>query len=619
MVMLWLKIRRLLRRVFKPLTLHYWRIRNHRYSVAVEAQKLLPAPFDTAGFEFAARESAFSAEEPVQEGWESVFSKLDAKVSEKRFNSIGAFEMTGYSLYDVHSAFAGIDQDFYAGVAHRANEAVNSLSDLAKKLRPDTLAEKIHAAFHGVSDAEIDSLKGSVAEAMVYRHLQEAGLEPVWGDHNQKGWDLILGGHEVNVKLYKDYWNLSGHFSNHDTPVVVPGDMAHLPADTLHFNSITGAGLDHVQSALETGNAHVIADDALSNSDVTHHVQHIENLINDHENAAHGHFPFITLAFSGVREFNLFADGKTDLTSAAKNASLDIMGTGVGGTIGAKIGGIIGTFIAPGVGTALGAAVGGFFGARTARGYTSEIKRQKFNESWERYQTTLHSLQLEAQRLEKQAAEEFKVFRFQEQNRLTELGQKMRGQIAETERTLKLWIEHDHLLEPNMAIQWIDCSIATIKKLRTDISGKYKTKPIWRRYIWPDIETLASQEVFRFLKEVGRELRSFKKQAEKGFSIRRDVLFSYLGMTGVFRENVLAYLAEVSNQKEKRDRAASEFLKNVISDLNKQRKKCEKTLNEKLDTLSGKIQETLKPFIQDVEECFSVTKREADKLGITIE
>jgi hypothetical protein len=169
--------------------------------------------------------------------------------------------MLAYATHDVSSAFGSIDHDFYVGVAHRANEAVNSLSDLTHVLAPESLYGRVQAVFHGVGANEISSLKGSVGEAILVHHLNDAGVNVTWGAHNQPDWDLILGGHEVNAKMYSDVWDLSKHLTAHpDIPVFVPGDIAHLPVDAVHFDSLTTAGVEHAYAALASGGHEIFAD-----------------------------------------------------------------------------------------------------------------------------------------------------------------------------------------------------------------------------------------------------------------------------------------------------------------------------------------------------------------------
>jgi hypothetical protein len=89
-------------------------------------------------------------------------------------------------------------------------------------------------------------------------------------------------------------------------------------------------------------------------------------------------FPVVTAILSSVRELQLLDSGKTELADSIKNAGLDVVGTGIGGGLGAKAGALIGTALAPGVGTLICGAIGAVGGALGGRFATNRIKLAPF-------------------------------------------------------------------------------------------------------------------------------------------------------------------------------------------------------------------------------------------------
>ena len=98
------------------------------------------------------------------------------------------------------------------------------------------------------------------------------------------------------------------------------------------------------------------------------HHSMLENFLYSHSSVDHAglladiHFPFITVLFSGYREFSLLVDEKTTFYRALQNVVVDGAGVAVGGLAGVKAGAFIGLSFGP-AGSVIGAAVGGIVGA----------------------------------------------------------------------------------------------------------------------------------------------------------------------------------------------------------------------------------------------------------------
>lgn len=108
-----------------------------------------------------------------------------------------------------------------------------------------------------------------------------------------------------------------------------------------------------------------------------------------------GHIPVMTIAISSFREFNLLMDDKTDAMTSLKNISLDAVGAGGGGLVGAKAGALAaGCFFGP-LGTLIGSIVGGICGAMGGRAITNEIKQKPLKNAIEEYQSNVSRMKNE--------------------------------------------------------------------------------------------------------------------------------------------------------------------------------------------------------------------------------
>ena len=106
-----------------------------------------------------------------------------------------------------------------------------------------------------------------------------------------------------------------------------------------------------------------------------------------------GHFPFVTLVMSGIREIKLLRDRKTAIETSLTNVALDVAGTGSGAFLGGKGGAAIGTLIVPGIGTIIGGLVGAIGGALAGRYGTDKIKRRSLKKALEGYAAEFDGMQ----------------------------------------------------------------------------------------------------------------------------------------------------------------------------------------------------------------------------------
>jgi tetratricopeptide (TPR) repeat protein len=549
-----------------------------------------------------------------------VFEKLSAKALDRRLATVGAVEIGAWAVEDVHRAFAAIDQDFIAGVALRTGKAIESFSDLNEKFAPDGIGERLRAIF-GPSAGLIRDHQGGMGEAVLFRHLKDAGVDAQLALHpNNPSWDMLIEGHQVSVKTWTDVGNFSKLFHGRpDIPVVVPGDATGIPAHALHFDASTGDGMGAVHEALAShGDRLVLVDHSLSVEAIKGQVGQADTLITGGHGTFHGHLPIVTMALSGLREFDLLLTGKTDLATAAKNAALDVTGTGVGGAVGMKAGAGIGTIIWPGVGTVIGGLAGGIFGAMKGRGVTGDIKQRPFKEAVASYEDALSRFQADAEVYEAEASAEFNKAQIAQELQLRNQAHEARQRVEETKHALDTWVNYDSWLQPDEACEAITQSTNALMELRASIKCRYEAIPWWKKVLWPDVGTLAQQQALTFLRRIQRRLNDLSRMARKGGFVSRGQLMALLGAVGVMQEQAVADLEKIYAGQQERDEQARRLLSEALSAIVRQRLEAETQLKNKLEILRASIREAMQPALKNLNEQVERARLEGAKLGLRL-
>ncbi|MDR3405891.1 MAG: glycine zipper domain-containing protein [Chthoniobacter sp.] len=622
-------LRRALHRLIEALrfvTPHYWQWRLHRVEVELGVQTILPTPYDAYELELRTRALRQTrAEDSASFDGESIqptFEKLSAKALDRRLAAIGSVEIGAYAMEDVHGAFASIDHDVIAAVAQRAGHAIDSFSDLSQQLAPETILERLKAAFpFSQVDTTAPSLRpliGSVGEQTVLRHFHEAGIDSHLAPHlNTAGWDLTMGLHQVNVKIWADLSNLAKHFNRYPAiPAVVPGDAAGIPADAVHFDPITGHGLQAAHDAVASG-AHgtALVDDTLSGTAIHEHVQHAENLVTHGDSVFHGHLPYVTMALSGIREFDLLLQGKTDLTSAAKNAALDTAGTGVGGVVGAKTGAVVGTIFLPGLGTVVGGVVGGIFGAIKGREYTAEIKQRPFKEAFAAYQVALANFQEQAKKHEAEARAAFTAERQTIERLLAETSQQSKAEIQVAQEALDKWLVYNSIMQPDEARALLDCAVREIAEIKGGIDLRYRSIVWWKKFLWPDVSTVATQQALGILRPIQRRIRSLQRTARKGKPVNRGQVMALLAAVGVMQKQILDGLTTIYAAQRAREEQAQLLASEALTEILTARREAQEQLQQKFEVMKSTIQTALRPALGELNRQAERTRLEGAKLG----
>jgi len=306
--------------------------------VDLQVQQKLPTPYNVGNIAKEIRVQTTESKNTSRVGFDieqllqdTDFAALDHKTADQRGFAVAGFEAAGLFGSEIIHKFLMVDDYVYEGIGRLAGQQFDSFADLSARVQ--TYEQDF---FGGLTEGSLRKVGGHIAEPYVADHFASAGLDVQWPDaSNQAGWDLLIEGHEVNVKLVADAEHLAKHFRDYpDIPAVVPGDMANIPENAIHWDP--SAGVDELFNIFSSGQEKLIlVDDALSHADVMDQTADATDALVGSSDLVSSHMPWVTLALSGWREAKLLQSGKTDFLSATKNASLDVAGTGIGGGVGA--------------------------------------------------------------------------------------------------------------------------------------------------------------------------------------------------------------------------------------------------------------------------------------------
>lgn len=309
------------------------------------------------------------------------------KIKKELLLKTGLLSIVGESVIYSGEAIGNllaVNEDVYATISQMTGQQMDSLSDLSQGIHDWQTSWT-----GGISHQALQNFQGHFAEQVVANHLEQAGHHVVMPDaSNQAGYDLIVDGVKVNVKNVTDMGTVHEHFDKYqDIPVITNGQVNGLPEH--HYVFDPSHGIEHLSQIAE--HKGVIVDNALNHDAVLNHADSASDALTGNIDL---HIPYITLALSTLREFDLLASGNTSLADSAKNVSLDVAGIGGGGAVGAKVGGFLGMIGGP-IGAAVGAIAGGVVGAIMGRKVTNHVKESKIREYYGSYETQASALKRE--------------------------------------------------------------------------------------------------------------------------------------------------------------------------------------------------------------------------------
>lgn len=383
-------------------------------------------------------------------------------------------------------AWSQVDEHLFQAVEHMTHESVQSIGDLGRAISEHDWAVN---SWTGADAGLVASVKGHLGEWLAADHLMQAGHSVAMPTaSNQAGWDLLIDGHEVNVKTVGDAAaHLRDHFAAHpDIGVLLPADAAHIPVDALHLDSVHAVD---IAGAAQDGHL-VLVDQALSNADAADAAQNGLEVAAGNMDA---HLPWITMAVSSFREGRLLFRGDTDLLRAAKNVAVDTVAVGGGAMLGAKAGAAIGTAIAPGVGSLIGGLIGGVAGGLLGRKGANAVKRAPLNDAREMYETAAQSFRETELAVTRQATEDWQNFQDVQKKVLAAEARSTEERARVQIRKARQQLQDAMALEPSQARQLLADTRNTLVREQEEAETTYRGIPWWKRWVWPSEETLRSR------------------------------------------------------------------------------------------------------------------------------
>ena len=209
------------------------------------------------------------------------------------------------------------------------------IDDIGDRFAFAEFAEKIHALSPAGYVGALSSLKGYVAERVVAAELVMQGHDVSFPDaSNQAGWDLMVDGHEFQIKCLEHVSGLSDHFERYDFPVIANAELAgEIPAewaDKVFFvEGYSDQLVTHVtQTSLDAG-----------------------------DGMLHPHVPLFALGISALRNFGAYREGRISALQAVEQvvvdggtrAGLAALGGYAGTTVGLLVFGPAGALVLGGV------------------------------------------------------------------------------------------------------------------------------------------------------------------------------------------------------------------------------------------------------------------------------
>ncbi len=492
-----------------------------------------------------------------------------------------------------------IDNHVYEGISRLSGESIDNFSDLSAKVH--TYSND----YQGLTEGALNKLKGSVAESHVAEHFKEAGVEVVWPESsNQEGWDLLLNGNQVNVKLVSDANNLAEHFKeNSQIPVVIPSDADNIPETAFHFDP--SEGVDHLFDYLKDNPENVvIVNESLSSADLTESVEEGTDFALGVDEGIPGfNFPLVTAAVSGWREIKLLDKGHTEMETSLKNIGLDVAGIGVGLGVGAEAGAVVGSLILPGIGTAIGGVLGGLFGATVGREITNDVKEEPLKEAKKKMKKTVKNLKKETQKTAIKYKKQFNQDQKIEQNELKKQALQAKQKINNEVKSLRLWsIEKEkpsRHLKQNL-LKNISDEVMSIKQLE------------WSDYLWPNPQTIVCLKKRSVIK-------ALRVKIENDSYVDRASLFEMCAKEGLCRSYILSDIKRTEEDRKMHESQLTDSIREKQDTLLNQRLTSMKKLSSKVTEYTQQIRKELSPYIHQVKIFQDYVQKEARKLGKNIE
>lgn len=501
-----------------------------------------------------------------------------------------------------------VDDHVFQAFQHLSHQQIDGVADLLRLV--DAKAYAIE------SDGFFNMLLGHVGEWHALEHLHDAGIPAAMAyGANQAGYDVVANGHEMNVKTVQDAAAAArAHFSSYpDTPIIVPGDAAHIPADALHFDP--SAGFD---TAAVGANSHqVIVDVALSHAEVADQTQTALDVLADP--GAHAHFPWVTAAVSTFRESKLYLKGNTDLARAAKNVGVDTAAVGGGGLVGMKAGAALGTMVGGPVGTVLGGIAGSIVGSLSGRALANSVKRAPLDTARQEYEQVLAIFKAKEEELGRLAASSWEEGRSREALQLRLVAARLKKTYDDRVLALRQQLEQQTCFSVDRARRYLASAQA---QLETLIAGdEARLGAVVPRWLRPLSGVLAPREALTLARH-SAECQWWRKRSEEllttwSCSAESTVsCFDLLLAVSDGEKVVDEYLSELERLRQsvlvESAKAHQEALKEVVTE----RAAAVSRLRQHWAEVVKRIEEAFAPFLNSLKTASEAYRSELKKAGL---
>lgn len=326
-------------------------------------------------------------------------------------------------------------------------------------------------------------LEGHVGETLAAHALAAGGHDVVFAaTPNQPGWDLLVDGEPVNVKVGEHaLHSVHEHLSTYpDIDVYTDLDTA-AAIDSPDVHGLTELDADHVESALAA------------------------------TDAAPGlfefHFPVVTAIASIAKEASISGRFGFALGEFIASVGSDVASVGVGSAIGAGIG----SLLLPGLGTVAGGALGAWIGRQASRNLKHELAREAteaFGKGFKEFETRVASAMATAS-----AEVETIVARWQRE--LEAQTAPARERLASRQQAVDHRFARDLVHLAQLFVVALNTTLAELDRERAQVRSMWG-RPPWIRLLFPRLEDLLHDKAMGWLDEQSSRLRSatFRLESE---------------------------------------------------------------------------------------------------------
>ncbi|KOY51696.1 hypothetical protein [Polaribacter dokdonensis] len=510
---------------------------------------------------------------------------------------------------DVYQAYQAVDEYVYEGMSKLSGENLENIADLSTKVQTYD-----HNFWDGFSNQGISKVGGHIGEAYAANSLQDKGLDVQWaGESNQSGWDLLVSGHEMNVKTVADANSLSQHFNNYpDIPVIIPGDVANIPENAINVGS--EAGVEELNKALIEGQENlIVVDPSISGEQIMSQTEQATDFLSGAVDVFETYVPVITAGLSSFREIDLITKGHTSLLNASKNIGLDVAGTGGGGTTGAYGGAALGSLIFPGVGTVVGGLLGGIGGAILGRKASDSVKKRSFKKAFDNYSSALSSFNFKKNRAIKKTNSKIFEFKSAESRVVYKEKENAKKEILLLNDKIKSFRKKQFEVSKEELHDMCTVGIREINIYIASIDLEKNKKNYLMAIFFPTAEDFSCNKAIKSLNEMKAKLNNFLESKFKKNGVELIKVFSEYGL---LKEETIKFLSERELERVKLEEEQRLKIEQLIKKVVKKRHIAITNISKFITEETKKTQDYIKSQTSDVLEKMELVNIEKMKLGI---